>query len=65
MFRKIRFNVRQKRAIAQHLGSVGAGVVLALIVAVFVDAKLTLINAIVMGVFALFCFIGAVWLLRD
>ena len=59
----MKFNQRQKDAFAKNLDNIGTTVFIAIVVAGFLDNKLTLFNGIAMAAFSLFCF-GYAALLR-
>lgn len=59
---KKRFNERQKEAIAKNLDNIGNALVIAILVGVFVESKITWLNGMTLGIAAMYCFVGAVFL---
>ncbi len=61
----MKFNKRQKDAIAKILDNIGTTLFIAIMVSVFIDSKLTLFNGIALGIFTLQCFSIAAFLRRG
>ena len=58
----LKFNQSQKKAIAQNLDNIGTAVVIAILVGIFVDAKLTMLNAFLLAALGLTCYGVAIYL---
>ena len=61
----MKINKRQKYAVAQNLDNIGTAVLFAILVGVFIDSKLTLVNGIALGIATMLCFGIAAFLRRG
>jgi len=61
----LKFNRSQKKAIAQNLDNIGTAVFIAILVGIFVDAKLTVINAVLLATLGLTSYGVAIYLRKG
>ena len=62
--KKITFNKTQKKALAEVLDNLGSAVMIAMLLGIFIDSKITWANGLAMTIFAVACFAVAT-LLRS
>jgi len=52
----MKFNKRQKEALAKNFDNIAVAITIAIVVGIFVDSKLTLINGIALGILTVLFF---------
>ena len=61
----MKFNERQTGAFAKVLDNVGIAILIGILIGVFVDAKITIVNGVFLGIVSVFCFSYAAFLRRN
>jgi len=61
----VKFNLRQKDAFAKVLDNVGTANLIAILVGVFVNSKITLLNGGILATVSVLCFLYAAFLRRG
>jgi hypothetical protein len=61
----VKFNQRQKSAFAKVLDNIGTANIIGILIGVFVDAKVTIVNGIALGIVSVLCYSYAAFLRRK
>lgn len=60
-----KFNLRQKDAFAKILDNIGTANLIAILVGIFVESKITLLNGSILGTVSVLCFFCAAFLRKG